>query len=484
MYLYNSATHKKEEFIPNDPSLVKMYTCGPTVYHYAHIGNLRSYIMEDVLEKYLRYIGYPVKRVMNITDVGHLTSDADEGDDKMLKGAKREHKTVMEIAKFYTDAFFEDCRKLNIKRPDVVQPATGCIDEYIKIITKLIDTGYAYFSNGNVYFDTSKLDKYYIFNEHKEEDLAVGVREGVEEDTNKRNKNDFVLWFTKSKFEDQALKWDSPWGTGYPGWHIECTGISLKYLGENLDIHCGGIDNAFPHHTNEIAQSESYIGHPWCKYWMHVMHLNTASGKMSKSKGEFLTVSLLEEKGYDPLCYRLFCLQSHYRRNLVFTWENLDNAAGTYQKLIAKVAALKNDGGEIDNEAVAALREKFNAALGNDLNTSLAVTALYDVLKYKTNDATKLLMLDDFDKVLSLDLIKKAEEVRKRAAVVAKPTAGVYSILAEDGSEDAEVTAKIQARYEAKKAKNFAEADRIRDELKAQGIEITDIPGGARWKRI
>ena len=217
---------------------------------------------------------------------------------------------------------------------------------------------------------------------------------------------------------------------------------------------------------------------------MHVMHLNTASGKMSKSKGEFLTVSLLEEKGYDPLCYRLLCLQSHYRRNLVFTWENLDNAAGTYQKLIAKVAALKNDGGEIDNEAVAALREKFNAALGNDLNTSLAVTALYDVLKYKTNDATKLLMLDDFDKVLSLDLIKKAEEVRKRAAVVAKPTAGVYSILAEDGSEDAEVTAKIQARYEAKKAKNFAEVDRIRDELKAQGIEITDIPGGARWKRI
>ena len=214
------------------------------------------------------------------------------------------------------------------------------------------------------------------------------------------------------------------------------------------------------------------------------MHLNTASGKMSKSKGEFLTVSLLEEKGYDPLCYRLFCLQSHYRRNLVFTWENLDNAAGTYQKLIAKVAALKNDGGEIDNEAVAVLRERFNAALGNDLNTSLAVTALYDVLKYKTNDATKLFLLDDFDKVLSLDLIKKAEEVRKRAAAAAKPTAGVYSILAEEGSEDAEVTAKIQARYEAKKAKNFAEADRIRDELKAQGIEITDIPGGARWKRI
>ena len=461
MYLYNSATHKKEEFIPNDPKLVKMYTCGPTVYHFAHIGNLRSYIMEDVLEKYLRYAGYPVKRVMNITDVGHLTSDADEGEDKMLKGARREHKTVMEIAKFYTDAFFDDCRKLNIKRPDVVQPATGCIDEYIKIITKLLDTGYAYIEGGNVYFDTSKLEKYYIFNEHKEEDLAVGVREGVEEDTNKRNKNDFVLWFTKSKFEDQALKWDSPWGVGYPGWHIECSGISLKYLGEDLDIHCGGIDNAFPHHTNEIAQSESYIGHHWCNYWMHVMHLNTASGKMSKSKGEFLTVSLLEQKGYDPLCYRLFCLQSHYRRNLVFSWENLDNAAGTYQKLLTKIAALKPGDGEIDEAAVTALREKFNAALGNDLNTSLAITALYDVLKYKTNDATKLFVLDDFDKVLSLDLCSKAAEIRKRNAAE-KPAAGAYSIFCEDGSDDPAVTAQIQARYDAKKAKNFAEADRIR----------------------
>ena len=373
--------------------------------------------------------------------------------------------------------------KLNIKRPDVVQPATGCIDEYIKIITKLLDTGYAYIEGGNVYFDTSKLEKYYIFNEHKEEDLAVGVREGVEEDTNKRNKNDFVLWFTKSKFEDQALKWDSPWGVGYPGWHIECSGISLKYLGEDLDIHCGGIDNAFPHHTNEIAQSESYIGHHWCNYWMHVMHLNTASGKMSKSKGEFLTVSLLEQKGYDPLCYRLFCLQSHYRRNLVFSWENLDNAAGTYQKLLTKIAALKPGDGEIDEAAVTALREKFNAALGNDLNTSLAITALYDVLKYKTNDATKLFVLDDFDKVLSLDLCSKAAEIRKRNAAE-KPAAGAYSIFCEDGSDDPAVTAQIQARYDAKKAKNFAEADRIRDELKAQGIEITDIPGGAKWKHI
>ena len=483
MYLYNSATHKKEEFKTHTPNHVEMYTCGPTVYHFAHIGNLRSYIMEDVLEKYLRYAGYSVNRVMNITDVGHLTSDADEGEDKMLKGAKREHKSVMEIAKFYTDAFFEDCRKLNIKRPDVVQPATGLIDDYIKIITKLLDTGYAYLAGGNVYFDTSKLDRYYVFNDHNEEDLAVGVREGVEEDTNKRNKNDFVLWFTKSKFEDQALKWDSPWGVGYPGWHIECSGISMKYNGEYLDLHCGGIDNAFPHHTNEIAQSESYLGHPWCPQWCHVAHLNTSSGKMSKSKGEFLTVSLLEEKGYDPLAYRFFCLQSHYRKGLVFTWENLDNAAGTFKKLIAKIAALDPAEAPIDENAVTVLREKFNKALGNDLNTSLAITALYDVLKYQTNDATKRYLLNDFDQVLSLDLLKKADEERKKQAS-AKATGGDYSIIAEDGTPDAEIEAQIRARYEAKKAKNFAEADRIREALKAAGVEVTDVPGGAKWRRI
>ena len=483
MYLYNSASRKKELFVPNHPDIVKMYTCGPTVYHFAHIGNLRSYIMEDVLEKYLRYAGYNVKRVMNITDVGHLTSDADEGEDKMLKGAKREHKSVMEIAKFYTDAFFDDCAKLNIKTPDVVEPATNCIDQYIQIISKLMDTGYAYFAGGNVYFDTSKLERYYVFNDFNAEDLDVGVREGVEEDTNKRNKNDFVLWFTKSKFEDQALKWDSPWGVGYPGWHIECSGISMKHLGEDLDIHCGGIDNAFPHHTNEIAQSESYLGHKWCNYWMHVLHLNTNSGKMSKSSGEFLTVSLLEEKGYDPLAYRLFCLQSHYRKSLVFSWENLDNAQGTYSKLIARVAALKPEDGEIDQAAVDTLRRKFCAGLDNDLNTSLGVTALYDVLKYQTNDATKLFVLGDFDRVLGLSLLEKAakkrEELKKQTV-----TAGEFTIISESGEADAEVEAKIRARQDAKKAKNFAEADRIRDELKAAGVEVTDIPHGAKWKRV
>ena len=471
MYLYNSLSHKKELFVPNHPDQVKMYTCGPTVYHYAHIGNLRTYIMEDVLEKALRYVGYNVKRVMNITDVGHLASDADTGEDKMLKGAKRENKSVMDIARYYTDAFFADCDKLNIKRPDVVEPATNCIDEYIHMVQTLLDKGSAYFAGGNVYFDTSTLDKYYVFNDHDEEDLAVGVREGVEEDTNKRNKNDFVLWFTKSKFEDQALKWDSPWGVGYPGWHIECSCISMKHLGGDLDIHAGGIDNAFPHHTNEIAQSESYLGHKWCNYWFHVHHLNTDTGKMSKSKGEFLTVSLLEQKGYDPMAYRLFCLQSHYRRNLVFSWENLDNAVAAYDKLIAKIATFKTEG-EVDTAAFEQLKERFVGALNGDLNTSLAVTAVYDVLKAKCNDATKLAVLEDFDRVLSLNLLKNAEKVRAENA------------RKEAENADPEIDALVAARTEAKKAKNWAEADRIRDELKLKGIEIIDTPQGAKWRKV
>ena len=320
MKLYNTLTREKEDFVPRQPGKVSMYTCGPTVYHYAHIGNLRTYIMEDVLEKYLRYTGLDVKRVMNITDVGHLTSDADTGEDKMLKGAKREKKTVLEIAQYYTDAFFNDCKKLNIRRPDVVEPATKCIGEFIKVIKKLLADGHAYIAGGNVYFDTSTISQYNVFHNFQEDDLQEGVREGVEKDDNKKNKADFVLWFTKSKFDDQELKWNSPWGLGYPGWHIECSCISMKHLGEYLDIHCGGVDNIFPHHTNEIAQSEAYVGHEWCKHWFHVLHLNTNSGKMSKSSGEFLTVSLLEEKGYDPMAYRFFCLQSHYRKSLIFTW--------------------------------------------------------------------------------------------------------------------------------------------------------------------
>jgi len=289
-----------------------------------------------------------------------------------------------------------------------------------------------------------------------------------------------VLWFTKSKFEDQALKWDSPWGVGYPGWHIECTGISLKHNGEYLDLHCGGVDNAFPHHTNEIAQSEAFLGHPWCKQWFHVAHLNTNDGKMSKSKGEFLTVSLLEEKGYDPIAYRWFCLQSHYRKALVFTWENLDNAVAAFNKLIARIAGLKTEG-EVEQEVFEQYKAKFTQQMGNDLNTSMGVTAIFDVLKAKTTDATKLALIADFDRVLSLSLIEKAEA--KRAELAAQQSAKTECGYTVTGEGDPAIDALVMARYEAKKAKNFAEADRIRDELKAQGIEIVDMKDGATWKR-
>ncbi len=466
MKLFNTLTKTTEEFVPNVEGKVNMYTCGPTVYHFAHIGNLRSYIMEDVLEKTFRYAGYDVKRVMNITDVGHLSSDADEGEDKMLKGAKRENKSVMEIAKFYTDAFFSDCAKLNIKTPDVVEPATNCIDGFIEMIEVLIQKGYAYQAGENIYFDTSKLKEYYVFSNQTEEDLMVGVRDDVTEDTNKRNKNDFVLWFTKSKFEDQALKWDSPWGVGYPGWHIECSCISMKHLGEYMDIHCGGIDNMFPHHTNEIAQSEAYLGHKWCNYWFHVHHLNDQTGKMSKSKGEFLTVSLLEQKGYDPLAYRLFCLQSHYRKPLVFSYEALDQAAGTYKKLKNRVDALKTDG-TVDTTALSDYKAKFLDAVGNDVNTSMGITLLYDVLKSDANDATKRAIIESFDEVLGLNLL--AEEVAEDSGV--------------DAQLEAYVLAKIEERKEAKKAKDFALADAIRAELLAQGIVLEDTREGVKWKK-
>ena len=462
MNLYNTKTRTIEEFIPNVGNEVKLYTCGPTVYHYAHIGNLRSYIMEDILEKTLNYLGYHVTRCMNITDVGHLSSDSDSGEDKMLKGAKREKKTVLEIAEMYTNAFFEDCAKLNIKKPEIIAPATQHIPEYIKVITKLLETGYAYESNGNIYFDVTKLDDYYSLTNHKEDELVVGARENVEEDLGKKNQADFVLWFTKSKFDSQELKWDSPWGVGYPGWHIECSCISMKYLGEYLDIHCGGVDNIFPHHTNEIAQSESYLGHKWCNYWFHVEHLNDGAGKMSKSKGEFLTASLLEQKGYNLLAYRLFCLQSHYRKQLVFTYEALDNAVNTYNKLKSRIKSLEeNLEGEVDNNILKEYQNKFKEALADDLNTALALTVLFDVLKLDTNSKTKLALIEDFDKVLSLDLLKKEE---------------VDSELLEY------INKKIEERNEAKRNKDYAMADSIREELQNKGIYIKDTREGTTFE--
>ena len=464
MNIYNTLTRKIEKFTPNEEGLVRMYTCGPTVYHYAHIGNLRTYIFEDILEKGLEYLGYEVLRVMNVTDVGHLTSDADSGEDKMQLASEREHKSVYDIANFYENAFFQDCSKLNIRKPAVVEKASDHIDTYTKMISKMLDDGYAYISNGNVYFDITKTKNYYQLSGKNPDELMVGVRDTVEEDEHKKNPGDFVLWFTTSKFGNQDMKWDSPWGVGYPGWHIECSGISGKYLGEYLDIHCGGVDNIFPHHTNEIAQSEAYFGHKWCNYWVHGEHLNDQSGKMSKSKGNFLTVSLLEEKGYNPLSYRYFCLNSHYRNQLTFTWEALDSANNAYNKLKTRIKQLDKTP-NLSDKKLDYYQDKFKEAIANDLNTSSMITILYDVLKDdELSDFTKLYLIDDFDKVLSLGLIEEEKEV----------------------SEELEemILAKIEERNIAKKNKDYALADKIRDELFEKGVKLIDSREGTTYELI
>ena len=463
MKLYNTLTKQIEEFIPHDGNKVKMYTCGPTVYNYAHIGNLRTYIFEDILEKGLTYLGYDVTRAMNITDVGHLTSDGDTGEDKMEKGAKREGKTVYEIAEFYTQAFLNDMKSLNIKVPSIIEKASDNIPIYIQMIEKMIKEDYAYLSNGNVYFDISKAKDYYQLSGKNPDDLKVGVRDTVEEDKAKRNPADFVLWFTLSKFENQVMKWDSPWGVGYPGWHIECSGINYKVFGDYLDIHCGGVDNIFPHHSNEIAQSEAFLGHKWCNYWCHGAYLNDESGKMSKSKGEFLTVSLLKEKEYSPLDYRYFCLNSHYRNPLVFTYESLDGARNAYKKLKSKVLSLVREGDK-QEEFIKEYQDKFSSAIASDLNTSLMMTTVFDVLKDdRLNDITKYSLIEDFDKVLSLDLTKEEEKEV-------------------DKDLESMILSKIEERREAKKNKDFAKADQIRDELLSQGIQLIDTREGTTYE--
>lgn len=462
MRIYNTLNKKIEDFIPNEENTVKIYTCGPTVYHYAHIGNLRTYIFEDILEKTFRYLGYNVKRVMNITDVGHLESDSDDGEDKMEKSARKEGKTVYDIANYYTEAFFDDAKKLNIRIPDIVEKASDHIDIYIKMIEKLLADGFAYESNGNIYFEIDKYPQYYQLSGKNNDELLVGVRDTVEEDKNKKNPNDFALWFTSSKFKNQEMKWDSPWGVGYPGWHIECSGIANKFLGDKIDIHCGGVDNIFPHHTNEIAQSESYHGHKWCNYWVHGEHLNDSTGKMSKSKGEFLTVKLLEDKGYNPLAYRLFCLASHYRNQLAFSFEKLDEASNQYEKIKNRIKSLDRTPnlkeGKIDY-----YQDRFKEALSNDLNTSMALTILYDVLKdEELTDFTKLYLIEDFDKVLSLDLIEEVETLSEE--------------------EIKFVEGKIKLREEAKENKDYALADEIRDELLEKGIKLIDSRDGTKFE--
>jgi len=472
MKLYNSETRVVEEIVPYVAGQINLYTCGPTVYHFAHIGNLRSYIMEDILEKALQFVGYKVNRAMNITDVGHLSDDGDAGEDKMLLGAKREGKSVLEIADEYTQEFKKDMAKLKLKWPDTVVPATSMIDDYIKMITTLLEKGFAYQSNGNIYFDTSKLSEYYRFGNQGAEDLIVGAREDVGEDEHKKNPNDFVLWFTKSKFENQALKWDSPWGVGYPGWHIECSAISLKCLGDKLDIHCGGVDNKFPHHTNEIAQTESYVGHKWCKYWFHVGHLNTKNGKMSKSSGEFLTLTRLAEKGYSPLVYKFFCLQSHYRKNLLFSDEALDSAKIAYTKLLKRIAELKDGGSQIDNVAFEKFVQQFKDALENDLNTSLAITTVFDVLKADCSVNTKIALVREFDKVLDLDFVDAL------AGKVQDPEKQI------DEATKQYIEEQIKKRKLAKQQKDFATADAIRKELTEKGIELIDTKDGTTYKLV
>ncbi len=461
MKIYNTLTKQIEDFKPNSDT-VKMYTCGPTVYHYAHIGNLRTYVFEDVLEKSLFYLGYPVKRAMNITDVGHMTSDGDEGEDKMSKGAQRENKTVWEIAEYYTSAFFNDCDKLNIKKPEIVEKASDHIEDYINIIDNLLEKEIAYHSNGNIYFDVAKANEYYLLSGKNPEDLIVGAREDVSLDEHKKNPSDFGLWFTNSKFANQDMQWDTKYGRGYPGWHIECSGLAIKYLGEDLDIHCGGVDNIFPHHTNEIAQSEAYLGKKWCNYWMHAEHLNDASGKMSKSSGETLTLSTLINKNYHPLSYRYLCLTSHYRKQLVFTYETLDSAQNAYFKLISRIKTLKEEG-VLEEDKFNHYKSLFEKELRDDLNTANALTVLFDLLKDDINDTTKLELVKSFDEVLSLDLIKKNEI---------------------DESLKQYIEGKIKEREIAKENKNYALADQIREELKLKNIIIKDSREGTTYELL
>lgn len=463
-YVYNSLDKQKEEFIPLEDKSVRLYTCGPTVYNYAHIGNLRTYIFEDLLKKSFEYLKYNVNHVMNITDVGHLQSDADTGEDKMELGAKRENKTVWEIAKYYEDAFFDDCQKLNIKRPVVVCRATEHIQEMIDLVKRLEEKGYTYVSNGNVYFEIDKFEDYNKLANLSMEELEAGSR--IEVDENKKNPLDFVLWFTNSKFKNQIMQWDSPWGRGFPGWHLECSAMSMKYLGERIDIHCGGVDHIPVHHTNEIAQSEGATGHKWVNYWMHGEFLVVDGGKMSKSSGDFLTLSRVIEEGFKPLDYRYFCLQSRYRKQLLFSFDALRDAANSLKKLKNKISQISeaiNEDDAIDMEKVNIYKEKFGEQISDDLNMPNALTVLFDVLKDSNlNSKEKIHLVENFDSVFSLDLLIKEET--------------------NTNLDEALINNLIAERNEARNNKDWAKADQIRDQLNEMNIELIDTKEGVSWK--
>jgi cysteinyl-tRNA synthetase len=503
---FNTLGRATQSFEPLQPGKIGFYGCGPTVYNYAHIGNLRAYVTHDILIRALRRAGYEVNHVMNITDVGHLSDDADDGDDKMVKSAAGRGKSVLEIAALYTQAFFNDTDRLNIIRPTVVCKATEHIGDMIALIQRIEQNGYTYSAGGNLYFDISKFPAYGELALLRLDDLKAGARTAVDE--NKRNPQDFVLWFTKSKFENQALVWDSPWGCGYPGWHIECSAMSIKYLGEQFDIHAGGIDHIPIHHTNEIAQSEAATGKkPWVKYWLHNEFLVMDKGKMSKSAGGFLTLQKLIDEGYDPLDYRYFLLGAHYRSQLQFSWESLTGAKNARKSLLDKVRILadkipfdsltprhkgtkedKNEDAELTKNgtnlssslsASVPLCENFentpfDKALEDDLNTPRALAELWGLLKDGSIEPLAALeAVFDMDRVLGLGL---------EAYLAEQAATGEAST--EDQGFVREIEGLITERSAAKQAKDFAKADKIRQNLKERGIILEDGQGGTTWRRL
>jgi cysteinyl-tRNA synthetase len=454
--------------------VVGFYGCGPTVYNYAHIGNLRAYVLHDILARTLRRAGYNVTHVMNITDVGHLSGDNDDGDDKMVKSAEERGKSVLEVADFYTQAFFNDTGRMNIERPTVVCKATEHIHDMIAMIQRIEKHGYTYFAGGNLYFDITKFPSYGELARLRMDDLKVGARIVVDE--NKRNPHDFVLWFTKSKFENQALVWDSPWGRGYPGWHIECSTMSVKYLGETFDIHAGGIDHVAIHHTNEIAQSEAATcKRPWVNYWVHNEFLVLDRGKMSKSSGGFITLQTLIDAGYDALDYRYFLLGGHYRSQLQFSYTALDGARNARRSLGDRIRALAGKAGPLPAADAIGSKAKmyldaFNAALEDDLSTPRGLAELWGLLRdTEVSARDALYVVFDMDRVLGLRL--EQEAVQREQPV-------------EDPSLVAEIAALIDERTLAKKAKDFAKADAIREGLKERGIVLEDKPGQTIWRRL
>lgn len=456
--LFNTLSRKTERFVPITKGQVKLYACGPTVYNFAHIGNLRTYIFEDILRRALEHEGFQVDHVMNITDVGHLESDADAGDDKMELAAKREAKSPWEIARFYEEAFFSDTSKLHIKRPTRICRATEHIQEMIDFIKSLEEKGYTYTVDGNVYFRIDKFKTYTDFSRRKLEDLMEGAR--VDIDPRKANPLDFVLWFSNSKFPNQIMKWDSPWGIGFPGWHIECSAMASKYLGEHLDIHCGGIDHISIHHTNEIAQSEAHFGQKWVNWWMHGEFLVLQKEKMAKSKGNFLTLNSLIEKGYDPLHYRYLCLGAHYRSQLLFSFEALDGARNAFESLKNRVLSFRlNPEKAKDPARKALLKEKFFAAIMNDLDMPVAMAALWEAMKDQGLSSTeKLELITDFDTILGFDVDK---------------------FLAPKLSH--EHMSLVLNREQARLDKDWSLADKMRDELLSHGICIKDTKEGPQW---